>query len=181
MKPTSTSNSQQSIERTAEQRAIAELIEGSNVIRQIADRLAPAIVTVAEQLINTLQAGAKLFELCSQTPHISMHLYPCEDRPTTTKTRILAHSQQLLRTDREERHYISAEAEANILTCFQERLDGLHACVLSDYAKGVLTDNLLSVLITLCNEAHIPIIVDPKGHRYFRYRGATVVTPNTTE
>ena len=125
--------------------------------------------------------AAKIFELFSQTARISMHLYPCQDRPTTTKTRILAHSQQLLRTDREERHYIPAEAEANILTCFQERLDGLHACVLSDYAKGVLTDNLLSVLITLCNEAHIPIIVDPKGHRYSRYRGATVVTPNTAE
>ena len=55
-----TSNSQQSTESTAQQRAIAELIEGSNVIRQIADRLAPAIVVVAEQLINTLQAGGKI-------------------------------------------------------------------------------------------------------------------------
>jgi len=92
-----------------------------------------------------------------------MHLYPCQDRPTTTKTRILAHSQQLLRTDQEERHYIPAEAEANIFTCVQERLDGLHACVLSDYAKGVLTDNLLSVLITLCNEAHIPSLLIQRG------------------
>jgi D-beta-D-heptose 7-phosphate kinase/D-beta-D-heptose 1-phosphate adenosyltransferase len=60
-------------------------------------------------------------------------------------------------------------------------LDSLHACILSDYAKGVLTDNLLTALITLCNEAHIPVIVDPKGHRYSRYRGATVVTPNVAE
>src|SRR6266566_2861957 len=125
--------------------------------------------------------AAKIFELFSQTARISMHLYPCQDRPTTTKTRILAHSQQVLRTDREERHYIPPEAEANILTCVQERLDSLHACVLSDYAKGVLTDNLLSAVITTCNQAHIPVIVDPKGHRYSRYRGATVVTPNMTE
>src|SRR5947208_7404464 len=125
--------------------------------------------------------AARIFELFSQTPRISMHLYPCQDRPTTTKTRILAHSQQVLRTDREERHYIPAEAEVNILTCVQERLNGLHACILSDYAKGVLTDNLLSALITLCNQAHIPVIVDPKGHRYSRYRGATIVTPNVAE
>lgn len=125
--------------------------------------------------------AAKIFELFSQTPRISTHLYPCQDRPTTTKTRILAHSQQLLRTDREERHFILADTEANILTCVQEQLDSLHACILSDYAKGVLTENLLSALITLCNVAHIPVIVDPKGHRYSRYFGATVVTPNVAE
>jgi D-beta-D-heptose 7-phosphate kinase/D-beta-D-heptose 1-phosphate adenosyltransferase len=125
--------------------------------------------------------GAKLFELFSQTPGISAHLYPCQDRPTTTKTRILAHSQQMMRTDREERHPISAEAEANILTCVGEHLNNLHACILSDYAKGVLTDHLISSIITLCQQAHIPVIVDPKGHRYSRYRGATMVTPNTHE
>src|SRR5437016_3498776 len=125
--------------------------------------------------------AAKIFELFSETPRISMHLYPCQDRPTTTKTRILAHSQQMLRADREERHFIPAEAEANIFNCVQERLENLHACVLSDYAKGVLTDSLLSSLITLCSQANIPVIVDPKGHRYSRYRGATVVTPNTAE
>ena len=125
--------------------------------------------------------AAKLFEILSDLPRISMHLYPCPDRPTTTKTRILAHSQQMLRTDREERHLIPAEAERNILDCVQEQLDTLNACVLSDYAKGVLTDTLLSSLINLCKEANIPVIVDPKGHRYSRYRGATVVTPNMTE
>jgi D-beta-D-heptose 7-phosphate kinase/D-beta-D-heptose 1-phosphate adenosyltransferase len=125
--------------------------------------------------------AAKLFEILSELPRISMHLYPCPDRPTTTKTRILAHSQQMLRADREERHLIPAEAERNILDCVQEQLNTLNACVLSDYAKGVLTDTLLNSLINLCKEANIPVIVDPKGHRYSRYRGATVVTPNTTE
>ncbi|HEY6411853.1 MAG TPA: PfkB family carbohydrate kinase, partial [Ktedonobacteraceae bacterium] len=58
--------------------------------------------------------AAKIVELLSDTPRISMRLFPCQDRPTTTKTRILAHSQQMLRADREERHFISAEAEAHI-------------------------------------------------------------------
>src|SRR2546421_971010 len=125
--------------------------------------------------------AARMFEILSELPRISMHLYPCQDRPTTTKTRILAHSQQMLRADREERHSISAEAERDILNCVQDNLANLHACVLSDYAKGVLTGTLLTSLITLCNEANVPTIVDPKGHRYSRYHGATVVTPNMTE
>ncbi|GAC1521455.1 MAG: hypothetical protein NVS3B14_22850 [Ktedonobacteraceae bacterium] len=125
--------------------------------------------------------AAKIFELFSETPRISMHLFPCQDRPTTTKTRILAHSQQMIRADREERHFISPEAEANILDCVQERLHTLHACILSDYAKGVLTNTLLSALIALCKEARVPVIVDPKGHHYSRYRGATVITPNAEE
>lgn len=130
-------------------------------------------------VVGTDTQAAKLFEVLSQTPRISMHLYPCQDRPTTTKTRILAHSQQMMRTDREERHSISAEAEANILTCVREHLNNVHACILSDYAKGVLTDSLISSIIGLCQK--IPVIVDPKGHRYSRYHGATIVTPNTHE
>ena len=87
----------------------------------------------------------------------------------------------MLRTDREERHPIPVTIEDAILTCVQEHIDTIHACVLSDYAKGVLTENLLHTLISLCRQAHIPVIVDPKGHNYSRYRGATVVTPNTIE
>lgn len=123
----------------------------------------------------------KLTELAAATPRISLHLYPCHDRPTTTKTRIIAHSQQMLRTDHEERNPIPAQVETDILNCVRERLDSLHACVLSDYAKGVLSENLLHALITMCQEADVPVIVDPKGHRYSRYRGATLVTPNTAE
>jgi D-beta-D-heptose 7-phosphate kinase/D-beta-D-heptose 1-phosphate adenosyltransferase len=125
--------------------------------------------------------ATRLSDLVSATPRISLYGYSCQDRPTTTKTRIIAHSQQMLRTDHEERNPIPAQVETEILNCMRERLDNLHACVLSDYAKGVLTENLLHELITMCKQAHIPVIVDPKGHRYSRYRGATVVTPNTTE
>jgi rfaE bifunctional protein kinase chain/domain len=125
--------------------------------------------------------AAKLRELFSAIPGITTHLCACADRPTTTKTRILAHSQQMLRADHELRHPIPAEAEASILNFVRERLNMFQACVLSDYAKGVLTDHLLQALIALCHEANIPVIVDPKGLHYSRYRGATVVTPNTAE
>ncbi|HEX6481271.1 MAG TPA: D-glycero-beta-D-manno-heptose-7-phosphate kinase [Ktedonobacteraceae bacterium] len=129
---------------------------------------------------NDLQA-AQIAELLTLTSSISPYLYRCQDRPTTIKTRIIAHGQQLLRADREERHPIPAEAEENIISWIQERLPGMHACVLSDYAKGMLTEKLISSLISSCKQANIPVIVDPKGHRYSRYRGATMVTPNLAE
>ena len=127
-----------------------------------------------------LQA-AQLAELLTLTPNISPYLYPCQDRPTTIKTRIIAHGQQLLRADREERHPISAGAEEHIISWIQEQLPNLHACVLSDYAKGMLTETLIHSVITLCQQANVPVIVDPKGHRYSRYQGATIVTPNLAE
>lgn len=129
---------------------------------------------------NDLQA-AQIADLLTLTPSISSYLYPCQDRPTITKTRIIAHGQQLLRADREERHPIPGEAEKTIISWIQERLPGMHACVLSDYAKGMLTEKLISSVIALCKQASIPVIVDPKGYRYSRYRGATIVTPNQAE
>lgn len=127
------------------------------------------------------ESAAKLYELFATLPHISVYFARCQDRPTTTKTRILSQSQQMLRADREERHPISPTAEAELLQYVQQHMKNLHACVLSDYAKGVLTDTLLQSLIALCRKANIPIIVDPKGHHYARYQGASVVTPNTAE
>src|SRR5579863_2092552 len=99
--------------------------------------------------------ATKLSELIAEYSRISTHFYPCEKRPTTTKTRILVHSQQMLRTDREERQPISTEAESALLAFTQKHINHLHACVLSDYAKGVLTDSLLESLITLCQQAGI--------------------------
>jgi D-glycero-beta-D-manno-heptose-7-phosphate kinase len=131
--------------------------------------------------VGTDAQAAQIAELLTLTPGISSYLYPCQDRPTTTKTRIIAHGQQLLRADLEERHPIPAEAEKHIISWIQERISTLHACVLSDYAKGMLTEKLISSVITLCKQANIPVIVDPKGHRFSRYRGATVVTPNLAE
>lgn len=131
--------------------------------------------------VGTDESAAKLYELFATRPHISVFFSRCQDRPTTTKTRILSQSQQMLRADREERHPISASAETELLQYALDHLKDLHACVLSDYAKGVLTDTLLHSLISMCREANIPVIVDPKGHHYSRYQGSSVVTPNTAE
>ena len=97
--------------------------------------------------------------------------------PTTLKMRVLGRQQQLLRVDFEEApERLALEGiEEHIRT-----LVGQHdMLVLSDYAKGALAH--VDVLIRAARDAAIPVLVDPKGHSYERYRGATMITPNRVE
>jgi D-glycero-beta-D-manno-heptose-7-phosphate kinase len=103
------------------------------------------------------------------------------DRPTTVKTRILAHSQQMLRCDVEVTSPIGPAVEEALLRQVQANLPTATVCVLSDYAKGVLTERVCQSIIQSAARAAVPVIVDPKGLRYERYAGATVITPNLNE
>ncbi|MBI2877274.1 MAG: D-glycero-beta-D-manno-heptose-7-phosphate kinase [Candidatus Tectomicrobia bacterium] len=102
-------------------------------------------------------------------------------RPTTCKTRILAHNQQILRLDREARHEISPALEGRLWGLIEPVLPRVTGIVLSDYRKGVLSDSLLQALLSQARARKIPVVVDPKGKDYTRYRGATVLTPNQKE
>jgi len=102
-------------------------------------------------------------------------------RPTTTKTRVVATHHQLLRVDRESVIPISRKTEDELLARVRDSLPGADACVISDYAKGVVTSRLARRIIQLANSRPIPIVVDPKGSDPRKYRGATVVAPNTRE
>ena len=104
-----------------------------------------------------------------------------DERPTTTKTRIVAHSQQVVRVDSEQQATLRVELENMLLQWTESRLPEAHACVLSDYDKGVVSPRLAERCIWLAREAGRPVIVDPKGTNYGKYRGATVVTPNVHE
>jgi D-beta-D-heptose 7-phosphate kinase/D-beta-D-heptose 1-phosphate adenosyltransferase len=102
-------------------------------------------------------------------------------RPTAVKTRFIAGGQQLLRADYELNRPVSPKIEERILDEIEKRLHGARVLVLSDYGKGVLTDHIIRHAIAAARHQGIPIIVDPKGSDYGRYRGATIVTPNTKE
>lgn len=116
------------------------------------------------------RCGVKMYEL-----------FPDFSRPTTTKTRLIAHSQQVVRIDREERHSLSPEMEDKLLKWIKDRIKKADACLLSDYAKGVLTSRIIEETIQFAQQAHKPLVVDPKGLDYSKYSGATVVTPNLQE
>jgi len=103
------------------------------------------------------------------------------DRPTTTKSRVLAHGQQVVRFDHEKLGPISEAIEHALLKQIDAVLGGVRACVLSDYGKGVVTERFAAALITRCQSVNVPVVVDPKGTDYRKYRGATVVKPNLLE
>ncbi len=103
------------------------------------------------------------------------------DRPTTKKTRILAHSQQLVRIDVERRDPISGVLEARLSRYVAACIGSAAALVVSDYAKGVVTPRLMANLIELAHRHGTPVVVDPKVAHIGRYKGATVLTPNHLE
>ncbi len=107
-----------------------------------------------------------------------------DHRPTIQKTRIVAHSQQVVRYDREKRHPVSSSAQHKIFEFIRNRMespDGCDCLVLSDYAKGVITQGLTKDLLSLAKKNGVPTIVDPKVSHMDFYREVTVVTPNHLE
>jgi len=103
------------------------------------------------------------------------------ERPTTTKTRVVANGQQVVRTDVEIREPLTTKLEDELIDWIERHLDEVQALMLSDYGKGVVSPRLAQSVIELARGAQKPIVVDPKGTDYAKYRGATVVTPNVLE
>src|SRR5689334_19664006 len=103
------------------------------------------------------------------------------DRATTTKTRVLARSQQVVRFDEEEdADLVGAEVE-RLLAAVQRAVDRADALVLEDYNKGVLVHSVITHAIERARTRGIPIVVDPKYRNFFAYRGATIFKPNRRE
>jgi D-beta-D-heptose 7-phosphate kinase/D-beta-D-heptose 1-phosphate adenosyltransferase len=102
-------------------------------------------------------------------------------RPTTEKTRMISGVQQILRVDWESSSGLAPELAARLVEGLRERVRRAGAVVLSDYGKGVLCEPVLRAAIDAAREAGVPVLVDPKGSDFRRYRGATLVTPNRRE
>lgn len=102
-------------------------------------------------------------------------------RRTGRKTRVIAANQQIVRIDRESRDPLSAQFEQRLIGWLQQYLKGYDVVLVSDYLKGVLTPAVLSSIMTTATESRIPVLVDPKGTDYGKYRGATCLTPNRKE
>jgi len=111
----------------------------------------------------------------------SPKLVRCEGRQTTVKTRIIAHHQQITRLDQETIHPLNESQKADLLHAVKGVVAQVTAIVLSDYAKGVLGEEVVQGTIAIAKTVDIPVIVDPKGSDYRKYRGAKVLTPNRKE
>ena len=103
-----------------------------------------------------------------------------ETRRSTTKTRIIAHSQLVVRADRESRIPVSSKVEDHIIARLKEALKHANAFVVSDYDKGVVTPRILREILPVAYE-QVPVLIDPKLRNFTSYRPATLVTPNHLE
>jgi D-beta-D-heptose 7-phosphate kinase/D-beta-D-heptose 1-phosphate adenosyltransferase len=103
------------------------------------------------------------------------------DRPTTRKSRVIAHNQQIVRYDMEGRQELKGTLQKRLLRYVESRIRELSCIVVSDYAKGVVSAALMTELTRLAALRKIPIIVDPKVEHFSYYKGVTVMTPNHLE
>ena len=103
------------------------------------------------------------------------------NRPTSHKVRFIAHAQQILRMDREERLDVDRTLAELIGRAIREAVPQVDGIIMSDYLKGVLTDGLIQLIISEAQSHGKRVIVDPKGRRYERYRGSHIITPNFQE
>lgn len=103
------------------------------------------------------------------------------DRPTTTKTRIVARSQQVVRVDEEDDADLDDHAVDVMLEAIRQAIAQADALIIEDYNKGVLVPRVIKAAMDAAHARRIPIVVDPKYRNFFAYRGATIFKPNRRE
>jgi D-beta-D-heptose 7-phosphate kinase/D-beta-D-heptose 1-phosphate adenosyltransferase len=150
----------------------------ANVARNIADLGARAILL---GVVGDDAPGDDLRNQLISYPTIRVHLITDASRPTTVKTRYVADGQQVMRADRESCAPVSAIIMRQLLDVFSRAVDDADLVVISDYAKGVLTDAVTRAAIDAARGRGKTIIVDPKSKEFAKYRGATIITPNRFE
>lgn len=130
--------------------------------------------------------GRELVRLMEKLPASSDGLV-ATGRPTTVKTRVVAQGQQVVRFDREETGIPSRQTLQKLLHYLEKHLAGFDAVIVSDYAKGMINEDLMIRLHSLMADIRreqkrsFPLIVDPKPSNVHRFIGATIITPNHHE
>ena len=130
--------------------------------------------------VGTDHAGATLRAMLTALGGESAALVTV-DRPTTTKTRVLARAQQVVRFDEEEDADLTGDDVARVLDAVRAAIARADVLVLEDYNKGVLVAGVITQAIAWARERGLPIVVDPKYRNFFAYRGATIFKPNRRE
>ncbi|HMM79472.1 MAG TPA: D-glycero-beta-D-manno-heptose-7-phosphate kinase [Pyrinomonadaceae bacterium] len=126
-------------------------------------------------------AAAQIRQVLKECGISDQNLVTAAGRPSTVKTRLVAHSQQVARIDQEDEMFCSEDVESEILDQIVLAVSAANVVVLSDYAKGILSDRVISFAIECAKEAGVKVLVDPKGKVYEKYRGASLLTPNRRE
>jgi rfaE bifunctional protein kinase chain/domain len=132
-------------------------------------------------LIGADQMGERIKRLLAAQRIDSEGLVVQAGRPTTVKTRVIAHSQQVVRFDRESREPISAESQTKLLHYIDKHWEQADGIIVSDYGKGLITPALMEFIMQKKKSKGKLVAVDPKMNNFNLYPGATIVTPNRQE
>jgi D-beta-D-heptose 7-phosphate kinase/D-beta-D-heptose 1-phosphate adenosyltransferase len=128
------------------------------------------------------EAGKQLFHLLNKQGISTNGIIVDPARPTTIKTRVIAHSQQVVRFDRETKERIEQDTHRRIFDHVGRQVkEGLDAIVLSDYCKGMVTSDLVRDIVKLARKHKVIVCVDPKVSHFGMYNGVTILTPNINE
>ena len=150
-----------------------------NVARNIADLGGKPLLIGA---VGTDRNGEVLEDLCGQAG-LSTRLIQDEDRPTTVKTRIIAHNQQVVRVDQERVGPLSPSEMDTLFAVLEENLPDYPVIILSDYGKGFISREFMDRFMPMVQDRPTPplVLVDPKTVNYDLYQGVDLLTPNTKE
>lgn len=149
-----------------------------NVARNLAD------LDINTELLGVIggdESGARLKKVLAHDRIGCGGLIACEDRMTGRKTRVIAHRQQVVRVDRETRSEIDEATTLRLLAELERGLKSADAVILCDYAKGVVTQQVVNKTKELCRQRGIWLSVDPKPSHQLRLAGASLLTPNRKE
>lgn len=150
----------------------------ANVVSNICSLQGKAFIS---GIIGADSIGGKLMSELSRLKVPLEGLVIDPNRPTILKTRIIAHSQQVVRVDREKRMKVEGEILGNLLFYIYRTIDEADTLIISDYGKGVITSRLLKEIVPFAKKRNKPIIVDPKIENFLSYKDVTIITPNHHE
>jgi D-beta-D-heptose 7-phosphate kinase/D-beta-D-heptose 1-phosphate adenosyltransferase len=136
---------------------------------------------VVTGVIGSDNDGKRLVEMLKEKGIPAEGIIKDPRRPTTIKTRIIAHSQQMVRFDREKKDRIGPETAAKVISYIKKAVKAADLVVISDYAKGLITQQLVEETNAVCQNLGKPVAVDPKVEHFDYYKGVTIVTPNNLE
>lgn len=125
--------------------------------------------------------GEILFDLMKREGFNTGGIIVDRSRPTTVKTRVIAHNQHVVRIDRESREPINYSIQERIKEIVLQNIHQLNAIIIEDYNKGVIVRNLIHDLIDIANKYGVVITVDPKFDNFFEFKNVTVFKPNRKE
>ncbi len=132
-------------------------------------------------VIGADNSGKQLFDIVRECGFSSDGIIVDSARPTTVKTRVIAHNQHVVRIDRELKTEISPAIQTNILNVLRTQMRTIDGIIIEDYNKGVVVRELIHRLVELARAEGKVVTVDPKFNNFFEYRNVTVFKPNRKE